>query len=74
MLFCAFEHHHRPYIIRRLLKAGALVNQQSSKDLKTALHIAAHKGALDIVQILLNHKADPTLRDAKGNNCHILDP
>ena len=63
MLACAFEHTDRPTIIRMLLAQGAEINRQSKADSKTALHVAAKKGAIDAVEILIRRGADPTLRD-----------
>ncbi len=50
----------------QLLFDGANVNAQSTKDGQTALHIAARKGHMLMVALLLNHNADVKLRDSKG--------
>ena len=46
MLACAFKHDDRAVIVKMLLSSGARVNEQASADAKTALHVAAHNGAL----------------------------
>jgi ankyrin repeat protein len=49
-----------------LLKNGSNVNQKGEKR-KTALHIAAEKGQIEIVRLLLEHGADPNLADWVGS-------
>lgn len=49
-----------PKMVDLLLAKGASVNA-TNRDGKTALHYAAGKGHLGIVQSLLNHFADPTI-------------
>lgn len=46
MLACAFKHDDRVVIVKTLLTSGAKINAQASADRKTALHVAAHQGAL----------------------------
>jgi ankyrin repeat protein len=45
-----------------LLAAGAEVNRQCEHG-RTALHMAAAWGHLDMVKFLLEHSADPSIRD-----------
>ena len=49
--------------VKMLLDLGADVNAQDTLDGRTALMGAAHKGRNDIVQLLVDHGADPSLRD-----------
>lgn len=48
-----------------LVRAGARVNDRCEKG-RTALHVAAVWGKLDMVLYLLHHGADPTLTDEDG--------
>jgi ankyrin repeat protein len=52
--------------IERNLRWGADVNQPGPDGL-TALHVAAGKGSLVIVKMLLQEGADPELKDPQGN-------
>ena len=54
-----------PELARSLLAAGADVNL-AQQDGVTPLHEAAHNGRADLVQLLLDHGADPSARDGKG--------
>jgi uncharacterized protein len=49
--------------VKMLLDMGADVNTQDTLDGRTALMGAAHKGRDDIVQLLVDHGADMSLRD-----------
>jgi len=49
--------------VKFLLELGADVNAQDTLDGRTALMGAAHKGRNDIVQLLVDHGADMSLRD-----------
>ena len=66
MMASGFNHDDRISIISMLINYGATVNQQSSNNRATALHVAAKKGAVDAIQFLLRKGADPTLKDCKG--------
>ena len=55
----------RPSIARLLLRSAADVNAVRSCDGTTALHRASGTKALDIVKILLQHRADALLTDKK---------
>jgi uncharacterized protein len=49
--------------VKFLLDLGADVNAQDTLDGRTALMGAAHKGRNDVVQLLVDHGADMSLRD-----------
>lgn len=59
------NHAHVAECIRLLHEAGADINSQDAHG-QTALHVAAGRGWLDIVAVLLAHGADPDLRDCDG--------
>jgi len=52
-------------------KTGLSVNQPSVGG-KTALHAAAQVGSQDTVQLLLEHNADPSIKDNKGRTAADL--
>jgi ankyrin repeat protein len=52
-------------VARLLINAGAEINARGEHG-RTALHIAAAWGHLDVVQLLLAHGADPVIRDDEG--------
>ncbi len=52
-------------VARVLIEAGADVNRPCEHG-RTALHMAAAWGHLDVVSFLLDHGADPTIRDVQG--------
>jgi uncharacterized protein len=54
-----------PDLARALVAAGADV-RATQQDGVTPLHEAAHIGRVDLVQLLLEHGADPAARDGKG--------
>jgi len=60
-------------LVQLLLKHGAQVNQMSTwmsnKNIHTgtALHIAARTGHADVASVLLEYKADITLKNLRGN-------
>jgi ankyrin repeat protein len=49
------------------LQKGALVNGQSPKG-RTALMSATYFGKIESLKILLEHGADPSLRDSENRN------
>jgi hypothetical protein len=49
-----------------LLELGANPNCQSLRDKNTAIHLAAESGYKEVVDLLLSHGSDPTLRNAYG--------
>ena len=52
-------------IARLLIDAGAEIDRQCEHG-RTALQMAAAWGHLDVVQLLIEHGADPTIRDDEG--------
>ena len=59
-------------IARLLLERGVDVNARR-KDSLTSLHMAAYKGRVEIVQVLINHGANTMLEDEEGETAlHIL--
>ncbi len=58
-------------IVQLLLVAGAPVNELNAYDC-TALHTACAGGLIGVVQLLLEHGADPHLRDSGGNTAFEL--
>jgi ankyrin repeat protein len=63
-LACYFGHYDTA---EYLIKAGAPVNSPARNELKAApLHSAAAGGHRKIVQLLLDHNADPNLREQGG--------
>ncbi|WP_353278126.1 ankyrin repeat domain-containing protein [Wolbachia endosymbiont (group B) of Longitarsus flavicornis] len=68
LLHLAVECNSVP-IVKLLLKKKVKVDEQMSGDVNskfTALHIAALRGHKEIVQLLLNNNADPSLKDSRG--------
>jgi ankyrin repeat protein len=53
--------------VRVLLEAGADPNIRDKVEQFTALMFAAAEGQLEVVQTLLDHRADVTLRDVDGD-------
>ena len=54
--------------IRDALKSGIRLDLDAcDKDGKGPLHYAAQHGALEVTRLLLDAKADPTLRDKNGS-------
>lgn len=49
-----------------LLRAGAAVNKVHDTFYNTPLHIAAEKGAVDIVKLLLARGADRNIKNKNG--------
>jgi uncharacterized protein len=59
--------------VELLLDLGAQVNAQDTLDGRTALMGAAHKGRSDIVQLLVEHGADLSIRDiGSRDSIHAL--
>jgi ankyrin repeat protein len=56
-------------MIKLLLAHGAPVNAKSNDGL-TPLHIATQDGWLDVIEILLEHKANPSMPDNQGKNAY----
>ncbi|KAK4257354.1 hypothetical protein QN277_006952 [Acacia crassicarpa] len=54
------------WLLHQLLNRGLDPNESDNKG-RTALHIAACKGSLDNVMVLLDHGAYPNIRDYDGN-------
>ena len=54
--------------VKALLKAGADINLTDGHENWTPLMFAAAEGHGDIVVVLLDHKADPTLKDTDGDS------
>src|SRR4051812_2705844 len=52
-------------VARLLIDAGAEINRPCEHG-RTALQMAAAWGHLDVVQLLIQHGADPTIRDDEG--------
>src|SRR5215469_1123002 len=59
--------------VKFLLDLGANVNAQDTLDGRTALMGAAHKGRNDVIQLLVDHGADLSLRDiGSRDSIHVL--
>lgn len=54
-------------LVRILLKAGADVNERLGPEGKPALHTAIEHGLVDIVELLLKYKADPSRQSKAGH-------
>ncbi|WP_353274160.1 ankyrin repeat domain-containing protein [Wolbachia endosymbiont (group A) of Ennomos erosarius] len=68
LLHLAVECNSVP-IVKLLLEKKVKVDEQMSGDVNskfTALHIAASHGHQEIVQLLLNNNANPSLKDSQG--------
>jgi len=65
-LFCAVK-TKLPNITKLLLEYGASVNERSTSDKVTPLHIAAYDGNISLIKLLLEHNADPYIKDEGGN-------
>lgn len=55
----------RPWIAELLLAAGAAINAQNALE-NTALHVAHYKGRQNMQDLLLEHGADPDMRNMVG--------
>ena len=68
-LMAACDEWPHPYIVAPLVRAGAEINRRDV-DGKTALHHAVNPlMSLALVEVLLEHGADPTLADKHGVTC-----
>jgi ankyrin repeat protein len=56
-----------PQTVQLLIERGAKVNTSDNNEHWTALMWAAAEGQADNVKLLLNNKADPTLKEADGD-------
>ena len=56
-----------PEVVRQLLSAGADPNLADNSEGFTALMFAAAEGQLGVVEVLLEHNADISLRDVDGD-------
>jgi ankyrin repeat protein len=54
-------------------KLQAELNFQSPKDGRTALHVAAYYGSLDVLEILLRAGADPEIQDHSGHTVRQIE-
>lgn len=61
----------RDRIISTLLSFGADVNSRNGRD-TTPLMIASGKGFLEVVRLLVDNNADPTLKNKHGNSALLL--
>ena len=57
-----------PTTVKTLLNAGANVNAVDGHERWSPLMFAAAEGLQDVVNLLLSHKADPTLKDTDGDS------
>ncbi len=75
LLFVAVV-HQQEHIVRRLLAEDGLrtmdINKVAASG-NTALHVAAREGRADLVQVLLEHGADPSVRNAESGDATALD-
>ena len=58
--------YKRTGVIRVLLQRGADVNRQSDVDGSTAIHRAAFNNSIDVIRILMQHKAAAKVEDNHG--------
>ena len=74
LLWAARENHTE--MAATLIDLGADINEQqpltSTSSKSSALHVAAQKGAVDIVRLLLDRGIDRTLRDKHNNTALAL--
>lgn len=56
---------------RILCQSGANVNALNTKN-ETALHDAVRRGNDVVVKCLLNHGADPSIKNKSGEDCYEL--
>ncbi|KAJ3114381.1 Nuclear factor NF-kappa-B p105 subunit [Nowakowskiella sp. JEL0407] len=64
--YAAITGNHK--MLKILLQSGCLVNSRNINSQHTALHLAITVGAEDVVEVLLNAKADPMIK-SDGYNC-----
>ena len=74
LLWAARENHTE--MATMLLDLGTDINEQqpmtSTSSKASALHVAAQKGAVDIVRLLIERGVDQTLRDKHNNTALAL--
>jgi len=58
--------------VRTGLTQSTLMKRFAERQGRTALHYAARRGDLDLVELLLSHGADPSVRDDAGKNVRDL--
>jgi len=58
--------------IKKQLTQGEDINQQATKSGYTGLHIATNKGDKKMIKFLLENKADPNIKDNKGQTVIFL--
>ncbi|XP_051907431.1 ankycorbin isoform X2 [Hippocampus zosterae] len=66
-LLAAVEHSEAEKVASLVAKKGASPIKLDSEG-KSALHVAASRGHIDCLAVLLSHGADPTVADAAGLN------
>ncbi|KAF2269177.1 ankyrin [Lojkania enalia] len=71
--------HSRKDVLKILLRYGADLNEcYSTEDINgspgTALHVATENNKVSTVRWLLEHKADPTIRNSEGKTARDLIP
>ena len=57
---------NQPKITKLLLEYGASVNESSTSNKITPLHLAAYDGNLLMICLLLEYNADPYIKDKNG--------
>jgi ankyrin repeat protein len=65
VVHATYFHKRRPELLLTVLAHGGDVNSRGTGG-ETALHVAARKGDLAGVRLLLDHGADPGLKDDEG--------
>lgn len=66
-LHCLFAKYGHPAFTEILMKAGASVDTEQTKEGGTALHLAAEEGHSDVMRVLLKGGANPNVRMPQGN-------
>lgn len=57
--------------MKTFILVNTQVNAGDSRG-RTALHCAAQRGAVGVLQVLLNHSADPNIQDKRGTTALLL--